>query len=149
MPQESNYRAKSLYAGLTAAIALSLLAPPASAQQGRGGAGGAFAMDPRVESRTYTFSDTGEEMSYCVFASSKVETDTAAPLIISLHGFGAGPQYMCNSTAVDYAEEGGYILAAPMGYNTSGWYGVPAEYRRSTGRGGGAGDQDRIGELSE
>jgi predicted peptidase len=27
---------------------------------------------------------------------------------------------------VDLAEEGGYILVGPMGYNPRGWYGVPA-----------------------
>jgi dienelactone hydrolase len=32
---------------------------------------------------------------------------------------------MCNQTAVELAERGGYILAAPMGYNTMGWYGSP------------------------
>jgi predicted peptidase len=137
-----------VFAGLTLAITWSVLAAPALAQPGRGG--GAFALDPRVESRTYALSETGEDMPYCMFASSRVDPATAAPLIISLHGFGAGPEYMCNSTAVDLAEAGGYILAAPMGYNTSGWYGVPAEFRRAVGRGGGAGeDPERIGALSE
>ncbi len=28
--------------------------------------------------------------------------------------------------AVELAEEGGYILVAPMGYNSGGWYGIPA-----------------------
>jgi dipeptidyl aminopeptidase/acylaminoacyl peptidase len=29
------------------------------------------------------------------------------------------------TAAVDLAEEGGYILVAPLGYNTGGWYGSP------------------------
>lgn len=86
---------------------------------------GGFGLDARAENRTYHFADTDEEMQYCVFASSKIAADEPAPLIISLHGLGAGPQIMCNATAVDLAEERGYILAAPMGYNTSGWYGSP------------------------
>jgi poly(3-hydroxybutyrate) depolymerase len=93
------------------------------AQPGQGRA--AFALDPRAEDRTYRFADTDEDMQYCVFASSKISPDTPAPLIITLHGLGAGPQIMCNTTAVDLAEEGGYILAAPMGYNIGGWYGSP------------------------
>ena len=82
-------------------------------------------MDPRAQDRTYHFADTNEDLHYCVFASSKIKTDKPAPMIIALHGFGAGPQIMCNKTAVDLAEEGGYVLAAPMGYNVSGWYGSP------------------------
>jgi poly(3-hydroxybutyrate) depolymerase len=60
-----------------------------------------------------------------MFVSSKVDPDEPAPLIISLHGMGAPPDIMCNETTIDLAEEGGYILAAPMGYNTTGWYGSP------------------------
>ena len=86
---------------------------------------GGFRLDPRAEDRSYRFTDTDEDMQYCVFASSRIAADEPAPLIISLHGLGAGPQIMCNSTAVDLAEQGGYILAAPMGYNTGGWYGSP------------------------
>jgi predicted peptidase len=32
---------------------------------------------------------------------------------------------MCNKDAVDLAEEGGYVLVAPMGFSTAGWYGSP------------------------
>ena len=97
------------------------LAATAVLAQPRGG----FGLDPRAEDRTYHFADTDEDMQYCVFASSKIVPGEPAPLIISLHGLGAGPQIMCNSTAVDLAEDRGYILAAPMGYNTGGWYGSP------------------------
>jgi predicted peptidase len=128
--------------------ALTLLSATAAAQRGGGAGGGA--MDSRAEARTYSFAETTEDMSYCVFASSKIDADTPAPLIVTLHGLGAGPEFMCNTTAIDLAEEGGYILVAPMGYNTSGWYGVPAEYRRNVGRGGGdGGDPEAIGALSE
>jgi poly(3-hydroxybutyrate) depolymerase len=106
-----------------ALLALALLPALTLAQPGQGRA--AFALDPRAEDRTYRFADTDEDMQYCVFASSKISADTPAPLIITLHGLGATPQIMCNKTAVDLAEEGGYILASPMGYNTGGWYGSP------------------------
>jgi predicted esterase len=45
---------------------------------------------------------------------------------------------MMSKTAIDLAEEGGYILVAPMGYNTSGWYGSPAFAAGAGGRGKGA-----------
>jgi predicted peptidase len=71
------------------------------------------------------FEEAGQEMPYCMYVSSKVDPDEPAPLIIALHGMGAPPDIMCNATTIDLAEEGGYILAAPMGYNTTGWYGFP------------------------
>jgi poly(3-hydroxybutyrate) depolymerase len=152
-----------LFIGLAALLALTTTS---LAQRGRGGGG--FGLDPRVEGRTYHFADTDEDLPYCVFASSKISEDTSAPLIISLHGLGAGPQIMCNTTAVDLAEEGGYVLAAPMGYNTGGWYGSPVlggggargrgrgaddqadAGRGARGRGFGGGNQpDNLAELSE
>jgi len=126
-------------AGLTGLVMLSLGTVPALAQPGQG-RGGGFGIDPRAEDRTYHFADTNEDLPYCLFASSKVSRNTPAPLIISLHGLGASPQIMCNSTAVDLAEEGGYILAAPMGYNVGGWYGSPVMRFDGPGRGGRGGD---------
>jgi hypothetical protein len=107
---------------------------PALAQQGaargagrggRGGAGLIQSTDPRVQNRTYHFADTDEDLPYCLFVSSKVSKDKKNPLIVSLHGLGIGPGFMCRGKALDLAEEGGYILVAPMGYNTGGWYGSP------------------------
>jgi predicted peptidase len=141
----------SLIPGLTAVTVLALSSAMAFAQPGQGqGRGGGFGIDARAQERSYRFADTDEDLEYCLFKSSKVDAATPAPLIISLHGLGAGPQVMCNATAVELAEKGGYILAAPMGYNTRGWYGVPSEYQRSVGRGGGAeGQPANTGELSE
>jgi predicted peptidase len=90
--------------------------------------------DPRVQNRTYHFADTSEDLPYCVFVSSKVSKDKKNPLIVSLHGLGIGPGYMCQGKAIDLAEEGGYILVAPMGYNVGGWYGSPV--MNLNGRGG-------------
>lgn len=82
------------------------------------------------------------DMPYCVFVSSKVDGNTPAPLIIGLHGAGTGPQIMCNTTIVDQAEAGGYIVAAPMGYNERGGYGAPR-------RGGGPANPDEPANISE
>ncbi len=84
-----------------------------------------FQMDPRAKELTYHFNDTNEDLKYCLFVSSKVNKDKKAPLIVTLHGLGAGPSIMVTKQAVDLAEEGGYILVAPMGYNERGWYGIP------------------------
>ena len=127
--------------GLAAGLTLGLMHTPITAQapdgkQAAKGKGGGFirSNDPRVENRTYLFADTNEELPYCVFVSSKVSKDKKNPLIVSLHGLGIGPGYMCQGKAIDLAEEGGYILAAPMGYNTGGWYGSPV--MNLNGRGG-------------
>ena len=116
--------------GLTAWLSLGLSSSAVVAQPGSG----RFAADPRADERTYYFDEAGAEMPYCVYASSKIDPATPAPLIISLHGLGAPPSIMCNSTAVDHAEAGGYVLAAPMGYSVGGWYGSPVIQMRRPGQ---------------
>jgi predicted peptidase len=90
-------------------------------QPGRG------AVDPRVQQRAYTFADTGEQMPYALFVSSKVTRGKKSPLIVSLHGLGGDQNTMVRESlrSVELAEQGGYILVAPMGYNSGGWYGIP------------------------
>jgi len=82
-------------------------------------------LDPRVQTRSYLFEDTNEEIEYNLFVSSKVTKDKENPLIVTLHGLGAPPRIMFMGPALDLAEEGGYILVGPMGYNVRGWYGLP------------------------
>ncbi len=112
--------------------------PPAAAKGGKGGGKG-FAQDPRAQTRTYHFEDTNEELPYSVYVSSKLKKDQKAPLIVTLHGLGAPQTIMMGAQAIDLAEAGGYILVAPMGYNTGGWYGSPA-FSAGPGRGKGAPD---------
>ena len=139
------FRNSMVFAGVAAGLTLGWLLSSASAQApagkqgGKGGFGGFMkSNDPRVQNRTYHFADTNEDLPYCVFVSSKVSKDKKNPLIISLHGLGIGPGYMCQGKAIDLAEEGGYILAAPMGYNTGGWYGSPVMNLGGRGAKGGA-----------
>ena len=134
------------FAMIASCLTMALMSSVATAQPGEGRT---WASDPRAEDRTYRFADTDQELPYCVFASSKISADEPAPLIISLHGLGAPPQIMCNSTAVDLAEEGGYILAAPMGYSVGGWYGSPLMRRPGGGNFGGANQPENLAELSE
>jgi len=84
-----------------------------------------MAADPRVDNRTYHLDGADIDVPYCVYKSTKVSPDKPAPLVVALHGMGAPPSIMCNTTTVDLAEEGGYVLVAPMGYSTTGWYGSP------------------------
>ena len=115
------------------------------------------AVDPRVQQRTYLFADTNEQMPYALFASSKVSKDKKNPLIISLHGLGGTQDTMVRESlrSVQLAEEGGYILVTPMGYNCGGWYGIPAGAPRGGGGlacpGGGTAvtDNAKVRELSE
>jgi poly(3-hydroxybutyrate) depolymerase len=130
---------------------------PADGKSGAKGGGAARltqSPDPRAQNRTYHFEDTNEDLPYCLVVSSKVSKDKKAPLIVSLHGLGIGPGFMCRGKAVDLAEEGGYILVAPMGYNTGGWYGSPV-INGGPGRGKGKGgdgavsNPPNLAELSE
>ena len=83
-------------------------------------------VDPRVQMRSYLFKDgdISQNIEYAVFVSSKVSKDKKNPLIVTLHGLGAGPAIMFGRKALELAEEGGYILVGPMGYNVRGWYGI-------------------------
>ncbi len=109
--------------------------PPAATKGGR------FAQDPRAQTRTYHFEDTNEDLPYSVYVSSKVKKDQKAPLVVTLHGLGAPQTIMMGAAAIDLAEEGGYILVSPMGYNISGWYGSPA-FAPGAGRGNAKGAPD-------
>jgi predicted esterase len=100
--------------------------------------------DPRVEQRTYHFADTDEDLAYTVFVSSKVKPGTPAPLIVALHGYGGDSNFIVRGRLVDLAEEGGYIVVGPMGYNATGWYGSPVIVI-----GGGPVDPPNLAELSE
>jgi poly(3-hydroxybutyrate) depolymerase len=130
--------------GLAVALCLPFAlaqAQPSPAQEsapptGRGaipGQRGGRPADPRVQNRTYTLTNTDETMPYALFVSSKVTKDKKAPLIISLHGMNGNTLTLMHRLTLDLAEEGGYIYVGPMGYNSSGWYGMPMS---PGGRGG-------------
>jgi predicted peptidase len=98
--------------------------PPA---EGNGPPRGPITIEPdaRVEQRSYHFEDTDEDLAYVLYVSSKVSPDKKNPLIIALHGLGGDGNFLVRNRLVDLAEEGGYIVAGPLGYNVSGWYGSP------------------------
>ncbi len=122
MPRRSNVLVKLIW---LVALAASDATAIAQAPPARGVGGFIQSTDPRVQNRTYHFADTDVDLPYCLFVSSKVSRDKKNPLIVSLHGLGIGPGFMCRGKALDLAEDGGYILVAPMGYQVGGWYGSP------------------------
>ncbi len=123
------------FAGLAAGLVMLNAQPPAGQGKGKGGG---FKQDPRVQSRMYHFADTNVELPYSLYVSTKVQKNKKAPMIVTLHGLGSTPAVMMTKAAVDMAEEGGYIMVAPMGYNSGGWYGSPV-MDLSAGRGKGKG----------
>jgi len=127
----------ALAAWLTLSIPDAAEAQAPAAAKGKGGGKG-FAQDPRAQTRTYHFEDTNEDLPYSLYVSSKVQKDQKAPLVVTLHGLGAPQTIMMGKTAIDLAEEAGYILVAPMGYNTGGWYGSPVGAGPGRGKGKGA-----------
>ena len=114
-------------------------APPA-APSGAPRGGPAREPDPRVQQRKYHFADTNEDLPYALFVSSKVSKDKKAPLIVALHGVFGDGNSLLRGSALDLAEQGGYIVVGPMGYNPQGWYGSPVIVMNGgPGRGPGGG----------
>jgi len=152
-------------------VSYSLIEAPSALGQAPAGAKGGFnkSPDPRVQQRTYHFADTNQEMPYALFVSSKVSKDKKAPLIVALHGLGGDGNSLLRGNALDLAEEGGYILAGPMGFNTQGWFGSPVIVMgggggqgkgpggakgnggqgKGTAKGGGTPEPPNLAELSE
>src|SRR5262249_6645052 len=64
-----------------------------------------------------------------------VSKDKKNPLVVTLHGLGGDQNTMVRPNALDLAEDGGYILLSPMGYNSGGWYGIPPGPPRGAGNG--------------
>lgn len=104
---------------VTAALSLSGAAG-AGAQE----PGSTVAADPRLETRTYVFEETGVEVPYALFVPSSYEPSRAWPVIVGLHGFGRPYDWIMSYDGyVDMAERDGYILVTPKGYHPRAWYG--------------------------
>ncbi len=98
----------------------------------------------KVITRTYQFQAAAKEMQYALYLPKTYDGTKSFPLIVALHGLGSNPWQVINYPGLTArAEQHGYIVVAPMGYNERGWYG-------SRGTGGGRGDDPQnLGELSE
>ena len=101
-----------------------------------------------IETHTYHFTDTDEEIEYAVFTPSSHDGSKKAPLVFLLHGLGSNPgQVIRYQGLTAEAEKRGFLVVAPYGYNNRGWYGS-----RGSGKPGIRdvdGDPENLGELSE
>ena len=98
----------------------------------------------QVNKRTYHFTAAEKDLEYRLYVPKSYDGSRDFPLIVALHGLYSNPgQILGYPGFTKHAEEHGYLIVAPMGYNTRGWYG-------SRGRGGGGRrDPENLGELSE
>ena len=124
--------------GLTFALCLAHNLTEAQPAAGQQPAGRSWSNDPRVQSRTYVFTNTTETLPYAIFVSTKVTKDKPAPLVVALRGAGGNPGVFMHEPALSLAEDGGYIIAAPMGYSAMANFGNPAGGMGGLGRRGGA-----------
>lgn len=146
---------QAAYAFVLTGFSLAAIAQPPGGAPPNGRGGFNMGPDPRVEQRTYQFEETAEELDYALFVSSRVSKDEPAPLVVALHGLGGDGNSLLRGRALELAEEGGYILVGPLGYNPSGWFGSPVIVMGGR-RGGGPGaeapagpDPERLAVLSE
>src|SRR5215831_21330776 len=79
----------------------------------------------RIQTRTYDFTEAKRPMEYELFVPTKYNASRPAPLIVALHGLSVQPRDQIRfGYLTELAEERGYIVVAPMGYNDHGGYGV-------------------------
>jgi poly(3-hydroxybutyrate) depolymerase len=107
----------------------------------------------RIQDRTYHFDEAGKDIPYSLYVPASYDSSEAHPLIVALHGLGSSAQQMIRYRGLtDLAEEYGYVVVAPEGYNSHGWYGSlgPGKNRFSERfQLRGEPDPDNLGELSE
>ena len=95
------------------------------------------------------YENVAVEMEYQMYVPTTYDGSTAYPLMVLLHGLGSNPGGVIRYQGLtDLAEERGYIVAAPMGYNSRGWYGSRGTGRASN-RGDDGNDPANLGDLSE
>ena len=103
----------------------------------------------QIQSRSYDFKDAGRPMNYELFVPTNYDRTKPTPLVVALHCLGSDAQHMIRYEGLtEQAEVRGFLVVAPMGYNSRGWYGSRGTGRASE-RGDAASDPANLGELSE
>ena len=107
----------------------------------------------RVQVRTHLLPEApGVEIPYGVYVPTTYDPSRPTPLVVALHGLGSDEMYMMEygtrQTVVDLAEQYGYLVATPMGYNERGWYGGRGAGNEFNSRQPDPGPPN-LGELSE
>ncbi len=107
----------------------------------------------RIQTRRYNFKEAGRPMEYELYVPGKYNNSRPTPLIVALHCLGAVARDMIRyEHLTELAEERGYIVVAPMGYNNHGWYGSRGPGHELVGGRGSLAtkdDPENLGELSE
>lgn len=97
----------------------------------------------RIQKRTYDFKEAGKEMEYALYVPTGYDKTEKSPLIVALHGLHSTPQQILRYPGLTrLAEKHGYVVVAPMGYNSKGWYGSRGHTSRRN-------HPENLGELSE
>jgi len=97
----------------------------------------------RIWMRSYDFKDADKEMEYALYVPDGYDAKKSYPLMVALHGLSSNPRQILSYPGfTKLAQKHGYILAAPMGYNTRGWYGGRGQTSRRW-------SPMNLGELSE
>lgn len=102
-----------------------------------------------VEVRSYFFADAKKDIEYALFVPKSYDKAKPAPLVVVLHGLGSNPKQVIGYEGItDEAGKRGYIVVAPYGYNSRGWYGSRGEGKEGPYFGTKA-DPDNLGALSQ
>lgn len=124
---------------ITGLFALLLVALATVTAQGSG----------KIERRSYWFEAAERDQDYALFVPKRVTEKAAAPLVVLLHGLGSNPDQVIRYQGITAeAAARGYIVVAPYGYNSRGWYGSRGKGKKGAFFGG-KNDPDNLGELSE
>jgi pimeloyl-ACP methyl ester carboxylesterase len=78
--------------------------------------------------RTYKFPDAGMDMPYRLYVPTSWDGHSELPLIVMLHGAGSDENRYLDGHGgqlLHLAEQHGYVLLSPLGYNRFGAYGTP------------------------
>ncbi|MCA8964562.1 MAG: alpha/beta fold hydrolase [Planctomycetes bacterium] len=103
----------------------------------------------RAEKRTYFFEDAKQDIEYRLYVPKSYDKEKATPLIVLLHGLGSTPHQVIGYQGITTeAEKRGYIVVAPYGYNSRGWYGSRGEGKEGPFFGTRS-DPDNLGALSQ
>ena len=89
----------------------------------------------KVQARSYFFKDAEKDMGYTVYVPKAYNEKKSWPLIIGLHGLASNPSQLIRYPGfTSLAEKHGYIIACPMGYNSSAWYGAATFVSKKAGK---------------
>lgn len=104
----------------------------------------------RVQKRSYFFKQADKQIEYRLFVPKNYREGTKSPLLVLLHGLGSNPSQVIRYDGIrEEADRRGYIVVAPFGYNSRGWYGSLGKGKPQKALGGSEDDPENLGELSE